>query len=170
MASDSGSQHPRPPASAPHTMSTPQETVPAPPRKLQISISPELDHALRMYLANRGLSKKGALSDYFCDLIREELVQWLQQRSSSAVADLMAAHAPKGTPVPAQATVAANKAPPSAPEAPPASSPGQTPTRPTRASQAAAAAVRPPKLTDADLERLVEAAMTWARPAAGRPS
>lgn len=58
--------------------------------KLQLSLSPALVRAVRLYLAEQDRGKKGELSEFFAELARARLSEWIHKRAQATghVADL----------------------------------------------------------------------------------
>lgn len=53
-------------------------------KKVQLSLSPRLESAIRVFLSDQGMAKKGGLSDFFADLARERLSAWIEERAAQA--------------------------------------------------------------------------------------
>lgn len=66
------------PAPGPGRLTTMADTV-----KLQLSLSPALVRAVRLFLAEQDRGKKGELSEFFAELTRERLSQWIQERAQA---------------------------------------------------------------------------------------
>lgn len=109
--------------------------------KIQLSVPPDLARAVRMYLADNDRAKKGELSDFFTDLARAHISEWLRHRAASTgrLGEL--------TPAGLEVLVRTSSSEPSfkVPEEP--------------------QALRPPApFTDAEILALVRAAQDWATP------
>lgn len=52
--------------------------------KIQLSLHPDLVRALRLFLAENDRAKKGQLSDFFADLAKARLSDWVRSRAASS--------------------------------------------------------------------------------------
>ena len=76
--------------------------------KLQVSLPRPLERALRLYLAEVDRSRKGDLSEFFADLLRQHLLDWVRERATAT------GHSADLTPERLAATLAQLKAQPTA--------------------------------------------------------
>lgn len=126
--------------------------------KLQLSFPPALDRALRVHLAEQGRGRKGDLSEFFAELVRARLSDWVRERAlaaghAEALAPDQVARAVEQLAARARSAQAASPAPGSAEPAHSAAAPGPAPAQPPRVVY-----------SDDELEALSGCVLSWAAP------
>lgn len=51
--------------------------------KLQVSLPRPLERAMRLYMAEVDRSRKGDLSEFFAELLRQHLLDWVRERAAT---------------------------------------------------------------------------------------